>query len=245
MNGTFRDLTILPLSTEKNLVIACDSSAAIGEKTADQVKIAPEIMAAYCLRVPLMEIFCFGGAPLCVVDLIGNELNPTGTKMLKGIQEELIKANLADLPLNGSTEENMTTQTTSIGVTVIGEVAADFSYPQVNEGAVLFQLGTPYVGDQVVANINQIFSYDIVQKIRQETAVLDMLPVGSKGIAYEANQMAKTGDCQVEFFTEENLKVSAGPATVVLIAIQANQELIFSKKYPQLKKIGRFYKENR
>lgn len=35
---TFRDLTILPFTQEKSLVIACDSSAGIGEKEYDRSK---------------------------------------------------------------------------------------------------------------------------------------------------------------------------------------------------------------
>lgn len=76
---------------KKKLVIACDSTAGIGEKQQDIVEIDPAITAAYCLRVPLMELFCFGAEPIAVIDLIGNEYETTGRRMLKGIKKELEK----------------------------------------------------------------------------------------------------------------------------------------------------------
>ena len=75
-------------------MIACDSTAGIGEKQQDIVEIDPAITAAYCLRVPLMELFCFGAEPIAVIDLIGNEYETTGRRMLKGIKKELEKADL-------------------------------------------------------------------------------------------------------------------------------------------------------
>ena len=88
----YRDLSILPISKGKSLVIACDSSAGIGKKEHDAVEIDPAITAAFCLRVPLMELLCYGAEPIAVIDLIGNEYAPTGERMLKGIREELARA---------------------------------------------------------------------------------------------------------------------------------------------------------
>ena len=120
----YRDLSILPISKGKSLVIACDSSAGIGKKEHDAVEIDPAITAAFCLRVPLMELLCYGAEPIAVIDLIGNEYAPTGERMLKGIREELARAELSNITLNGSTEENMFTKTTSVGITVVAETKA-------------------------------------------------------------------------------------------------------------------------
>lgn len=81
-NTQFRDLSLLPISATETLVIACDSSAGIGEKKADVVAVDPAITAAYSLRVPLLELTCFGAQPIAVVDTIGNEMVPTGKKSL-------------------------------------------------------------------------------------------------------------------------------------------------------------------
>lgn len=236
----FRDLTLIPLSAEKNLVIACDSSAGIGEKPYDQVKTAPEIVAAFCVRVPLLELLCFGATPLCVVNSVGNEFQETGARMLAGIKGELAKLALA-IPINGSTEENMLTETSSVGVTVIGEIASNQPLPTVACGDMLLQLGEPFVGHEVVSHLATIFSYELVQRLRQETGVKDLLPVGSKGIRYEAETMTQSR-CQLKFLaTAKNLEKSAGPATVVLVAVTGEQAPALLEKYSMLKKIGEFY----
>ncbi|GCF95214.1 hypothetical protein NRIC_31050 [Enterococcus florum] len=237
---TYRDLSILPISMEKNLVIACDSSAGIGEKPLDFVAVDPAITAAFCLRVPLMELLCFGAEPICVIDLVGNEYQPTGDHMLKGIKKELIKAELEHLPINGSTEENMPTKTTSIGITVIGQKGAAQRIAKLEEESILFQLGKPYVGEAVVEKLEQIFSYSIIRSLRKEKGVVDLLPVGSKGIRYEANLMTEGTDYHVHFDQEEELDRSAGPATVVLAAVRKTDQKAISQKYPELKKIGTF-----
>lgn len=244
MNGNtaFRDLTIIPFSKDKNMVIACDSSAGIGEKEADAVRVDPAITAAFCLRVPLLELYCFGAQPICIVDLIGNEYQPTGAKMITGIKAEMARAGLADLPLNGSTEENMTTLTSSVGITVIGESEGGKPLPHIAETCDLLQLGTPYVGNEVVAHLDSIFSYDLVRRLRQEEGILDMLPVGSKGIRYEADQMMSAGYA-IDFLTEEDLEKSGGPATVILLAVTkaVSQQLLNS--YPELRKIAEIKKD--
>lgn len=239
----FRDLSIVDLYSKEKLVIACDSSAGFGQKEYDQIVIEPEISASFCLRVPLMELFCFGAVPICVTDLIGNEYNPTGKQMLKGIKNELEKAGLDDLPLNGSTEENMITKTSSIGVTVIGTILRDNLFPTIDNKAILLQLGEPFVGEEVVQNENLIFSYHLVKSLKKETGVLDMVPVGSKGIRYEAETMAKLNKMSVHFnqYQYQDLEKSAGPATVILIAVEKKHEYKITNKYTSLKKIGEFY----
>ena len=64
MNPQFRDLSLVPIDPTRVLVIACDSSAGIGEKPLDAVQIDPAITAAYSLRVPLLEQLCFGADQL-------------------------------------------------------------------------------------------------------------------------------------------------------------------------------------
>lgn len=238
----YRDLSLVDLHSGEKLVIACDSSAGIGEKEDDMVKIAPSIMAAYSLRVPLMELFCFKAKPIAVIDTIGNEMTPTGKKIILGIKQELVKAGLTNLPLNGSTEDNMVTQTTSLGVTVIGVIASSSDTGALfDEQLSVYQLGTPYVGEMVKKHLSDIFSYDLVKKIRLDPAVLDMLPVGSKGIKYETNQMALSHQLKITpigNWDAPEFSQSAGPATVILIGVKKQQARNFHSRYPQLKLIA-------
>lgn len=237
----YRDLSILSGFSDKDLVIACDSSAGIGEKELDAVQVNPAVTAAFCLRVPLMELLCYGAEPIAVVDLIGNEHDPTGKNMLKGIREELIKAELSHLSLNGSTEENMPTKTSSIGITVIAEAKAKECF-KMQEACSLLKLGSPYVGEKVIKNQQKIFSYPLVRSLRKESGVLDMLPVGSKGIRYEAQLMTEGSDFYADYFSEEELDCSGGPATVILVAVNLKEESRILTQYSELKKIGEFKK---
>lgn len=241
--GQFRDLSLVRLDAHNTLVIACDCSAGIGEKKFDEVLIDPAITAAYSVRVPLMELMCFGADPITIVDTIGNELQPTGERVIWGIRQELKKAGLSDLPLNGSTEDNMRTQTTSIGVTVVAKAhQINVASIHFSGAALVYQLGTPYVGEEVKKHLATIFSYDLVRKIRANDAVVDMLPVGSRGVRYELVQMAETHHAKIEAIADlsvPNKNQSAGPATVVLIAINQAQQQQFEQAFPKLALIAR------
>ena len=237
----FRDLSLMPLTATETLVIACDSSAGIGEKQADVVAVDPAITAAYSLRVPLLELLCFGATPMVITDTIGNELHPTGERIIAGIRSEMQRAELTDLPLNGSTEDNMATITTSIGVTVVGRIDST-KMPVVGQHELaVFQLGTPYVGDEVVAHLDSIFSYDAVRQLRRRDEVVDLLPVGSKGVAYETGQMAQTHQLTVEAavdLTDDAYIQSAGPATVLLVGVRADRVDQFQADYPALMRVA-------
>lgn len=236
-NTQFRDLTLAPITSEETLVIACDSSAGIGEKKADVVAVDPAITAAYSLRVPLLELMCYGAQPITVIDTIGNELVPTGEKMIAGVRAEMARAKLADVPLNGSTEDNMATITTSIGITVIGRIQNNMMPTTAAAELTVFQLGVPYVGNEVVAHLDSIFSYETVRQIRQQSAVVDMLPVGSKGVTYELGQMAQTHGLAIHYLVDSEasaLHTSAGPATVVLVAVTKTQAAEVTQKFPEL-----------
>lgn len=238
----FRDLTILELSPEVNLAIACDSSASIGEKEHDIVKVDPGVTAACCLRVPLFELICVGSKPISIVDVIGNELEPTGKKMIAGIKREMRKAGLEDIPLNGSTEENMTTSMSSLGITVTGQFVEGFIKPEIRADDYLFQLGEPLVGPEVVANLDSLCSYSELYQLKSETGVVDLLPVGSKGMKYEGQLMASENELSIVFHRpdERQLQQSAGPSTVVLVAVSAKLKSEVVKKHPHLIEIGQF-----
>ncbi|MFC6169964.1 hypothetical protein [Loigolactobacillus jiayinensis] len=239
MSSQFRDLTLLPLSATEQLVIACDSSAGIGAKQADMVSVPTEVMSAYCLRVPLLELLCFGAQPLLVVDTVGNEMQPTGERVIAGLRQELAKAALADLPLNGSTEDNMTTVTTSVGVTVIGKrgIKPRTQYSEL----MVYRLGTPYVGQQVVAHLDTIFAYNEVRQLVQQVGVVDLLPVGSKGIRYELEQMATTQRLTPQLLVADQpiLEQSAGPATVLLIAVQPEAQAQLKHDFPKIQLLAK------
>lgn len=240
--SNYRDLTIMNVTPDLQLMVACDSSASIGHKEHDTVHIDPEIVAACCLRVPLFELICVGAKPNLVVDMIGNEYESTGKKMLSGIHSELKKAGLEDIPLNGSTEENMISTMSSLGITVIGEHSGKFIQPVISKNDYLFQLGEPFVGNEVIANLDHLCDYQDLYQLKADESVVDMLPVGSKGIAYEGHVLATDNNLKIEFYQPDatDLKKSAGPSTVVLVVVSAEKKSEFSLNQTNLLEIGQF-----
>lgn len=245
----YRDLTIIPLDGKEELVIACDSSAAIGEKKGDCVKTSPAITAAFCLRVPLLEVLAIGAQPIAVIDVIGNEYDTTGKKMLEGIKEELTRAGLSNLPINGSTEENMPTVMSSLGITVIGKVLANQKrIGCLKAGDAVYYVGQPFVGKEVVAHRDMIFSYAELANLLEVPGILEILPVGSKGILHEAEELAKSSQLTFELAEEQSdtleLKKSAGPATVLVIGVSSTKQEQIEQLELGLKFIG-YVKEER
>lgn len=238
----YRDLTLMHLSDEQTMVVACDSSAAIGYKPSDHIHVDPFITARFCVRVTLLELLSFGAKPLMLTNVIGNEWMPTGKRILEGIQCELERANLSHMLINGSTEENMQSSMTSIGITMIGLMHPhDCIMGMLTTGVHILQLGKPYVGGEVLTHMEEIFSYDIVCTLRKQQGVLEIVPVGSKGILYEAEQLAQNS--HLTFQVNKNIEKtslikSAGPATVLLIAVSKNDCENILKAHPYLIHVG-------
>lgn len=237
--SNFRDLTLVDMTPSKQLVIACDSSAGIGKKPLDEVDSPTGLVARFALRVPLLELFCFGAKPICIVDTLGNEMEPTGKTMIASLQAEMQAAGIGQIPLNGSTEDNMTTKTTSVGVTVIGEKRS--SVGQVNvDSATIYQFGSPHVGSEVLAYLDTMITYQDVQQIRAHAGVLDMLPVGSQGILHEVSELARTNHLEMpnkHLLSSDEYVKSAGPATVVLALVAKTYTQQFEVDFPTAEKI--------
>ncbi|MBD3107733.1 alpha-L-fucosidase [Bacillus sp. AGMB 02131] len=241
-----RDLTIVPLPNEQYIVTAVDISASIGEKPNDILQVTPELTGKMAARVPLMEVLASGAQIIAINDVVGAEIEPTGKRVIKGIEEEMQLAGLAHLELNGSTEENMTTSQTSVGVTVIG--LANFSYLKVNNvkrDAILFGYGEPRMGEELVEKPELEVTYELIKSLVERDDVFEIVPIGSKGILYEANLLARLNDClfqETASCTESLLRKSAGPVTAVIIAVDENQAATFVQTYPEAYVIGKLKK---
>lgn len=217
-----RDLSIVNLDSEKALVIACDSLGGIGSKEYDKIRVANSLLGKFTARVALMELMASGATPISVVDTLSVELKPTGEEIIAGIKEELAKIGIDDL-LTGSTEENVVTVQTGIGVTAIGSVEID----QLRVGSsqqedLIVAIGLPKVGDQVLADLSQIADLDLLIELLKLDYIHEILPVGSKGILYEAQLLAKSNGLELSLVKSKvDLQKSAGPATVLLVTVAA------------------------
>lgn len=236
-----RDLILINIDGNKTLVIACDSCGGAGSKENDVVKVPPVITGKYTARVPLLEVMCSGAKVMAVIDNLCCEMKPTGEEIIKGIKIELEAAGLQDVALGGSTEENLITSMTALGMNVIG--IAENTKLKVNNikgTGILYSIGIPKVGVEVnLERGKDFFTYDILNKLIDLEGVYEIVPVGSKGILYEAKELAKNNEKSL-FLADEievDINKSAGPSTVAIVCIEENLET-YIKKIPFTNKIG-------
>ena len=243
-----RDLTIVPLQNEQYLVTAVDISAAIGEKPYDVLKVPPEQTGKMAVRVALLEVMASGAEIIAINDVVGAEMEPTGRRVINGIREELQLAGLGHLELNGSTEENMATVQTSVGVTVIGLVnQSQMKVNNVRKEAVLFGFGEPRMGNELLEKPNLEVTYGKIIELVKRNDVFELVPVGSKGILYEATLLAQLNDCTFIEKAECDrkwLSKSAGPATSILIAVNIEDADVFMTAYPAAFVLGKLVKKS-
>ena len=215
----YRDLTLLH-DGEKNLVIACDSSGGIGPKKLDVVRTDGYTLGRFLARVVLMEIISVGAKPITIIDTLAVEMNPTGQEIISGITAEAKQLGLdTNNILNGSTEENMPVQQTGVGITAIGEVSnlQCQSYPQDQ----VICIGIPKVGHEVSLEDAEICHLPAVQELREIEGVHEIVPIGSKGINYELNELLKRNELSfINFKPSIDVHKSAGPVTCVIATVK-------------------------
>lgn len=241
----YRDLTVMNLG-KNSLVFSCDTSSSSGEKPSDYLNVTPELTARYCLRVALLELLAVNANPTMTFNLIGNELNPTGQRMLEGIQTELNLAGYPETLQNGSTEENMPTPMTSVSVLVVGEALnKDILIQRAEAGNLVLQIGRRSVGLEVLEFEDKMIQYEDIKQLRAISAVREIVPVGSRGLLYEAETLAECNNLKIELednlIGDSDLIKSAGPATTVLVAVEEGiaDRLLERFKEKEARVIGR------
>ncbi len=217
----FRDLSVFEVEGV-SFLLACDSIGGIGAKETDVVKVSEEVVGYFLCRVPLMELLSQGVTPNVAVLTLSNERKPTGDGITRGVAKALEEVGIdPSMILNGSTEENIPTVQTGAGITLIGATDKDFQLSSSPKGALVYALGIPKVGDAVMEDEGEIVPLSSVIEWKKREGIFEVLPVGSKGCLYEANELARTSGrlFQEESFLPEWAKDSAGPACVVLVSV--------------------------
>lgn len=219
-----RDLTMVHISDDQELVIACDSCGAIGNKEMDIVKTTPEIVGYFTCRVPLAEVIAIGAEPITVINTLSVEMNDTGKGIIQGIKRAISPLGLPeDIIVTGSTEENFPVCQTGIGVTIIGIINKDkWQKPITRSGYLAVVAGLPKVGQEVLDDEERtIISPRVIKELRKIEDVGEIVPVGSKGVIHEIKEIAKTN--YISYKLNDKLLVdinkSAGPATCAVITI--------------------------
>ncbi|SHK44366.1 AIR synthase related protein [Paramaledivibacter caminithermalis] len=217
---THRDVSFIHLNDSQFLAIACDSCGAIGLKEKDIVMVPPNITGKYTTRVCLMEILSIGATPIGITVNICNEPNPTGNNILKGVMDELSEAGF-DIPITISTEKNMETYMTALGITIIGIINKnDILIKELSSGDYIYAIGNPSIGNEVLENQALISDLKILRKVLEleKENIKEVIPVGSSGIKGELDNLNKYRSIKIRFIN--NLKIdinkSAGPCTVII-----------------------------
>lgn len=222
-----RDIVTIRLNDEETLVLASDNSGGIGEKQADTVRVPYNVVGYYSFRVAVMECMAARATPVSVV--IHNFCGDSGWGALTaGIQKGIDELAFDEIQLTGSTESNFTLLQSAVGMLVIGKransVDDEWLFDHHKKVAVI---GSPLVGDEVIDQADLVAPLTLFQWCCNQSGIEMILPIGSKGILYELNQLFQG---QSELLTEKDvageidIRKSSGPATCFIIAYDQNIE---------------------
>ena len=213
-----RDLLIVDGSPP--LVIACDSVGGIGPRPADLVRVPADVVAHFAARVPLLEVLCSGARPVALINTLCHDM-AEATVFIDTFRAVASEVGIRPDAVTGSTEENVPSPATGVGVTVIGTLAGDLLTGGGRPGDVVICVGWPRSAphEEVFIGHPDIVPLSTVQALVVTGAVHDALPVGSRGIGYEAGQLAGSAGYGLAWLTHPlPLDASGGPASCVLLA---------------------------
>lgn len=226
-----RDPEFFIIDDKNIMVIACDSCGGIGLKESDVLKAPNELVGRLTARVPVMELLSLGVEIKTVSLTIINEPSPTGDEIIRGVKSELINYDLAYVI---STEKNMKTSMTGLGITVIGLIEKDKLRLCDEDNYMVFIAGTPSVGEEVLTNEDIIFNQEMIRKLIKDDDVLEIIPCGSSGILGELSKLE--GFDNLPYIDNDLLNKSCGPATAGVVLSKVD----LSKKHKFLVAINKF-----
>lgn len=230
-----RDLTVLDLA-DGSLVIACDSVGGIGPKPHDTFPISADTTAHFATRVPLLEVLCSGATPTLIVNTLCVEADPQGAEMIAAVVALAAEVGLESDRVTGTTEDNVATVATGIGVTVLGEAAHDAFRPGTSQpGDVVVCLGMPRSAprDRLYLGHPDLVQIADVRALLDTGVVHDALPVGSKGLVWEVPQLVGSAGLVVRWRAHDvPIDRSGGPSTCVLVSCRPDDVAAVRGAFP-------------
>ena len=219
-----RDVEVAFLQEGVCIVVSCDSCGAIGSKELDVVSVPANLTGRFTARVALLEVMASGARPEVITVAISSEPEPTGSNIIGGVRAELLAAGLEHVKLVVSTEKNVPTSQTGLGVSVVG--SCDISNLRLGKSEIgdwIYGLGKPKVGSEVNdPDDPEIVRIEHLLKLLKNGAVHDLIPVGSRGIRSECELVAREIQGRIEYDLNcpVPLEKSAGPSTVLIFTIR-------------------------
>ncbi|MBM4763267.1 ATP-binding protein [Bacillus sp. B15-48] len=224
-----RDVLYIPFNQDETIVIACDNSGAIGKKDKDAVKVPYDVVAYFSFRVAAMECIAAGGEPFAVT-LQNFCEEDAWLDLIAGIKKGLIELSIENIEITGSTESNFQLNQSAISLTILGKKKrkkdqAPLVYSEQTKIAVI---GSPLVGNEVVDEAFKVVPLSLFKKLSLIEDVI-ILPVGSKGILYELNQLFYNRTFSLtQLESDLNLLKSAGPATCFIVVYEQEKESVIA-----------------
>ncbi|MGO4888233.1 AIR synthase related protein [Anaerobacillus sp. MEB173] len=220
-----RDLLFLPLQNDEEIVISTDCSGATGLKEADEVRVPYDVVSYYGFRVALMELLAVGAEPLGLV--IQNLVNDhVWEELIRGARKACTEIGFSSVQITGSSETNFPLLQSAAGFTVIGKVDQEKKRVAVTpKDATFAVIGSPLVGERIITEQEKVVPLAIFSQLINMEGVYEALPVGSKGIGYELEQLLAENAIQHNGYRcELDLSQSAGPATCFIISFSKEKE---------------------
>ena len=219
-----RDLTYLRVGDDEVLVVACDSDGGIGPKPHDTVAVPGEELGRFAARVPLLEVVAAGAEPVLVVDTLAVERDPTGEAIMAGVFIEAAAAGLGRDSVTGSTEDNVPTVATGVGVTVIARsTLARLRVGSTRPPFAVLLLGRPMSAPKELFGPEhpEVLSVPQLMVAMEIAGVSEALPIGSRGVAFEFGELARSagGTARHDPGWPVAANQSGGPSTATLLAV--------------------------
>ncbi|GGE55389.1 ATPase [Priestia taiwanensis] len=220
-----RDVSYIPWGDEDYLVIAVDNAGGIGEKEQDVVHVPYETVAYYTTRVAMMECMAVGARPTAIImqNLTSDEAYSAFEKGIRNICKEMKQE---DVYISGSSESNIPVVQTCLGITVIGNVKKkERKVACTPRDAKFAVIGVPLVGEEVVLQQEKVLPLSLFKEVLKGNGVYEVVPVGSKGVRYEVEQLLQANDvAYTNIQSDINITASSGPATCVVISYHNEYE---------------------
>ncbi|HUW64919.1 MAG TPA: AIR synthase related protein [Spirochaetia bacterium] len=218
-----RDLILWEMVSPAPLVVASDSLGGIGTLPQDSYPCSPQDAGYFTARVVLFELLAAGAIPRLMLFCLANG-GEYARLILEGIRQALDEAGMpGDFPVNGSSEKNVVTQMTAVGITLIGVRGEDFRPGKARAGDHLWLVGRPKSAphDQVVRGDPQICGFSHLQFLTGQPGVHDIVPVGSGGARPEIDALARQSvlEAVIDPGCADLLARSGGPATALVAAV--------------------------
>ena len=243
-----RDITLIDIDENRYMGISCDSCGGIGEKEHDEVKAPTVIVGEQTAKVVLAELLSMGFEPLVLSDGLAVEMNDTGKRIIEGFTNTINLLKHSKVHLTGSTEENMKTVQTSIGTTGIGIVKKEkLKFKKTCADNLCVAVGLPLVGYEVLNNPDKIMSIEDFETLSRLDYINEIIPVGSKGAAYEITELCQCNNLELEY--EDNIsydiKHSGGPSCSCILSIDKKDlELLKKLIKKPIEVLGKFLAKN-